>query len=99
MKQYNFKIECSNETFNGVKVSVKAEGEAEARAKVEASMKRATKELSVSALRFLGTGKLTPAQMLGAVGGTKSRRAITEAQQRAMQEARKSTKLRKGQNN
>ena len=89
MKQYNFKITAKDSVINGVKVSTKAESEDEARAKCFASIKRATRDLGLESLECLGTGKLTAAQMMGASGGKKSKRAITPEQQIKMQEARR----------
>lgn len=88
MKQYNYKIECGDAVMNGVKVSAKAESDEAARVKILESMKKATRELDVTGLQLLGTGKLTPAQMLGAAGGKKSRRSISPEHQKKMQEGR-----------
>lgn len=89
MKQYNFKITAKDSVINGVKVSTRANTEEEARAKCVESIKNATRDLGLESLECLGTGKLTPAQMMGASGGKKSKRVITPDQQKKMQEARR----------
>ncbi len=92
MKQYNFTINCGNSILNGTNVSTKAEVESDARDQVLTRIKRATKDIGLDSLELVGTGKLTPAQLLGSAGGKKSKRTITPDQQRKMQEARKNSK-------
>jgi len=89
MKQYNFKLNCGDDIINGTKISVKAYDEHAARVKVVGALGRATRSLQVESLELLGTGKLTPAQMMGSAGGKKSKRTISPEQQRKMQEARR----------
>ena len=89
MKQYNFKLNCGDDIINGTKISVEAEDEHGARVKVVDALGRATRNLQVESLELLGTGKLTPAQMMGAAGGKASKRTISPEDQRKMQEARR----------
>lgn len=88
MTQYNFKLQCGNAIIDGTKISVKAKDEHAARVKLVDALRKATRDLNVESLVLLGTGKLTPAQMLGAAGGKKSKRVITPEDQRKMQKAR-----------
>ena len=69
MNQYNFRITATDPVINGAKVSTKANSEEEARENCVRCIKRANRDLGVQWLEFLGTGNLTPAQMMDATGG------------------------------
>lgn len=89
MRQYNFKITAEDSVINGIKISKKADSAEEARSACITSIQNATRDLGLKSLEFIGVGKLSAAQVMGAAGGKKSKRKITPEQQEKMQKARR----------
>lgn len=97
---YNYRLNCEG-IINGTIVSIKSSSRKEADARMQRQIESATK--TGIGFSFVRIGKLTPAQIMGAQGGAKSKRTITKKQQDALQKARslarQNEKLTHGPNN
>ena len=86
---YNYRLNCEG-IIDGTIVSFKAVNREEADAEMQRHINAMTR--NGIGFSFVRTGTLTPAQVMGAQGGAKSRRTITTKQQAALQKARRMSK-------